>query len=190
MQMVHDSVSMLWPGTAQVPIGGCRDRALLESAVNRPFQSAFGEDAYPEVIGKAAALFHSLVANHCFMDGNKRTAVISLQNFLVLNGTFTFLSDEQMYELALETASHRVRGVSPAQAYDHLFRKFSEQTVSFSKLRLMGLEKPGIRNLYQLSVALRRRIKAVLKWHAHMKKSGLDPLEVRQLHAHLYEPEK
>lgn len=63
-----------------------RDVDLLEAAVQRPMSSAFGEDAYPTIIDKGAALFHSLVRNHAFVDGNKRTATIALVVFLRKNG--------------------------------------------------------------------------------------------------------
>jgi death-on-curing protein len=70
-------------------IGGrsqVRDVDLLESAVLRPMTSAFGEDAYPTIHDKAAALFHSLSRNHAFVDGNKRTSVVATILFLQLNG--------------------------------------------------------------------------------------------------------
>jgi len=57
-----------------------RDRGLLESAVARPQASAFGVDAYPDLASKAAALLHSLILNHAFVDGNKRTAVLSTED--------------------------------------------------------------------------------------------------------------
>lgn len=63
-----------------------RDVDLLESAVLRPATSAFGQDAYPTVTEKAAALFHSLSRNHPFVDGNKRTSTVALILFLELNG--------------------------------------------------------------------------------------------------------
>jgi death on curing protein len=63
-----------------------RDRALLESAVARPRASALEVDAYPDLISKAAALLHSLVLNHPFVDGNKRTAVLACLVFADLNG--------------------------------------------------------------------------------------------------------
>jgi death-on-curing protein len=63
-----------------------RDLGMLESAVMRPQASAFGEDAYPTLMEKAGALMHSLVLNHPFVDGNKRTATIALVDFLEING--------------------------------------------------------------------------------------------------------
>ena len=62
------------------------DFGLLESAVLRSQQTVFGQDAYPDINSKAAALLHSLVRNHPFIDGNKRTAVVALLVFYGLNG--------------------------------------------------------------------------------------------------------
>jgi death-on-curing protein len=61
------------------------DRNMLESAAARPLMSVFGEDAYPTVTEKAAALMHALVLNHPFVDGNKRTATLTTLAFLRLN---------------------------------------------------------------------------------------------------------
>ncbi|CAM5518826.1 Death-on-curing protein OS=Streptomyces cyaneofuscatus OX=66883 GN=G3I52_06380 PE=4 SV=1 [Streptomyces cyaneofuscatus] len=63
-----------------------RDAGLLESAVHRPSAAMFGEEAYPDVIDKAAALLQSLAVNHPFFDGNKRTAWLSCVTFLAMNG--------------------------------------------------------------------------------------------------------
>src|ERR1041385_4253608 len=71
-------VVQLWPGSEPVRANDRRDRGMIESAVARPFHSAFRQDAYPTLVEKAAALFHSLISNHPFHDGNKRTAVLAL----------------------------------------------------------------------------------------------------------------
>ncbi len=63
-----------------------RELGLLESALARPQASAFGQDAYPTIHEKAGALLHSLVLNHPFVDGNKRTATIATTIFLEVNG--------------------------------------------------------------------------------------------------------
>lgn len=65
---------------------GVKDAKLLNSAGNRPKASAFGEDAYPTVFEKAAALFESLAKNHAFYNANKRTAFASLVMVLKKNG--------------------------------------------------------------------------------------------------------
>lgn len=81
-----------------------RDFGLLDSAVHRP-QAAFGgEDAYPDVHSKAAALFHSLTRNHPFLDGNKRTAVVAVVMFYGLNGYRLEAEQGEMVALAVDVA--------------------------------------------------------------------------------------
>ncbi|RSS44772.1 type II toxin-antitoxin system death-on-curing family toxin [Streptomyces sp. WAC08241] len=63
-----------------------RDPGLLDSAVHRPSATVFGEEAYPDLLDKAAALLQSLAVNHPAVDGNKRTAWLSCMTFLALNG--------------------------------------------------------------------------------------------------------
>ncbi|MGW6456604.1 type II toxin-antitoxin system death-on-curing family toxin [Streptomyces sp. NPDC055078] len=63
-----------------------RDAGLLESAVHRPAAAMFGEEAYPDLVDKAAALLQSLAINHPLVDGNKRTAWLSCVTFLAMNG--------------------------------------------------------------------------------------------------------
>lgn len=62
-----------------------RDIGLLSSAAARPQATAFGEDAYPFMALKAAALMHSLARNHALIDGNKRLAWAATRIFLLLN---------------------------------------------------------------------------------------------------------
>ncbi|MDP2671284.1 MAG: type II toxin-antitoxin system death-on-curing family toxin [bacterium] len=64
---------------------GVRDWGLLASALGRPQASFAGEDLYPSLELKAAALIQSLSSNHPFVDGNKRTALATLEYFLFLN---------------------------------------------------------------------------------------------------------
>ena len=85
----------------QVPL---RDRSLLESAVARPQQSAFGEDAYPTVHLKAAALLQSLAQNQAFEDGNKRVAVLATFVFLGLNGLEVVTDDDTVVDLMIDIA--------------------------------------------------------------------------------------
>lgn len=63
-----------------------RDYGLLESALARPRASAFGQDAYPDIWQKAAALIESLARNRAFVDGNKRMAWYAAWVFLQING--------------------------------------------------------------------------------------------------------
>jgi death-on-curing protein len=59
---------------------------MLEAAEARPAASAFGQDAYPALAEKAAALLHSIARNHPFTDGNKRTATVAALMMLAVNG--------------------------------------------------------------------------------------------------------
>ena len=80
---------------------GLRDISLLESAVYR-LQTTFGGiDLYPSIFDKAAALVHSLLLNHPFVDGNKRTAIASMLVFLDLNGYFFSISQKELVKTAL-----------------------------------------------------------------------------------------
>ncbi len=63
-----------------------RDAGLLESAAHRPSAAMFGEEAYPDLIDKAAALLQSLAVSRPLFDGNKRTAWLSCVTFLAMNG--------------------------------------------------------------------------------------------------------
>ena len=65
---------------------GGRGLGLVESALNRP-RSGFGDyEQYPDIFSKSAVLLHSLLKNHPFLDGNKRTALASCAIFLKRNG--------------------------------------------------------------------------------------------------------
>jgi death on curing protein len=100
-----------WFAQSEDPIspGGVKDRKLLESAVARPFQSAGQADAYEDIFEKAAALFHSLVNNHGFHNGNKRVGLVAAQVLLAQEGYWLdHPSDEEMYEFARRAAAHEL----------------------------------------------------------------------------------
>jgi death on curing protein len=82
-----------------------RDYGLLEAAAARPQASAFGEDAYPTLELKAAALVHSLVSNHALVDGNKRLGLSGLITFLGVNGRRITLTEQEAYEFIVDLAS-------------------------------------------------------------------------------------
>lgn len=87
------------------------DYGLLESALARPKATAFGEDAYPTLHEKAAALFQSLAANHALLDGNKRTSLAALELFYELNGCCFSASDDDLFDLVIDVATGRLSGV-------------------------------------------------------------------------------
>ena len=67
-------------------LAGVRDLGMLESAVAQPLMTFGGQELYPTLVEKAAALGFSLIKNHPFNDGNKRVGHAALETFLVLNG--------------------------------------------------------------------------------------------------------
>lgn len=85
-----------------------RDLGLLDAAIARPQSSAFGEDAYPTVELKAAALLHSIVTNHALVDGNKRLGWLATTVFLDVNGESVDLGDDYAFQLVLDVAEGEV----------------------------------------------------------------------------------
>jgi death-on-curing protein len=81
---------------------GLRDLGLLESAVARPQATFAGADLYPDLWAKAAALMHSLVLNHPFVDGNKRVALTAAGVFLDLNGYRMNASNQEAVAFTLQ----------------------------------------------------------------------------------------
>lgn len=82
-----------------------RDHGLLESALARPGATVFGEDAYPTIHEKAAALLHSLARTHPLADGNKRLALAGTIAFYGLNGHRLTLTNDEAYDLVIAVAS-------------------------------------------------------------------------------------
>jgi death on curing protein len=75
---LHDQVLNRYGGAS-----GVRDSGLFDSALNRPFQTFGGEDLYPNPYHKAAAVIESIILNHPFIDGNKRTGFLLGASFLL-----------------------------------------------------------------------------------------------------------
>jgi len=102
-------------------LGGLRDRWALEAAVGRPQMTFGGEDLYPDVAAKAAALLHSLVLNHPFIEGNKRVGAHAAVVFLLANGAELTASAGALADVTLATA----RGELSAEALAIWFRQRS-----------------------------------------------------------------
>jgi len=83
-----------------------RDAGLLGSAAARPRTAVFGEDAYPDLWSKAAALLQSIVKNHPLVDGNERLGWLATATFLELNGIpASAASNGDVYELVMDCAA-------------------------------------------------------------------------------------
>ncbi|UXE68718.1 MAG: type II toxin-antitoxin system death-on-curing family toxin [Chryseotalea sp. WA131a] len=83
---------------------GIRDKGILESAIGRPFQTFDGKDLYPDPVDKAAAIFESIVSNHPFVDGNKRTAYVLLRLILKRNQLDINVDQDVKYDFVIKTA--------------------------------------------------------------------------------------
>lgn len=83
---------------------GVRDLSLLESAVARPWATFDGRDLYPDLFSKAAAMMDSLIHNHPFIDGNKRTGIAAAALFLRQNGHRLTATSEELEEFTLRVA--------------------------------------------------------------------------------------
>lgn len=88
---------------------GILDFTLLYSAIERPKATFAGNDLYPTVFDKATAYLHSLIQNHPFNDGNKRTAVAVTLRFLYINGYILKTSRGEMVNFALDIQKHKVK---------------------------------------------------------------------------------
>jgi len=86
--------------------GGLRDLAMLESALARPFASFDGNDLYPDLFRKSAALLDSLVNNHPFMDGNKRVGIVAAAMFLRINGVKLKCTQTELVSMTMQVATN------------------------------------------------------------------------------------
>ncbi len=104
--------------------GGCqgiRDIALLQSAVSRPMATFDNNDLCPDLFSKAAALMHSIIKNHPFVDGNKRTAITAASIFLLRNGYSLKTSNKALERFTLKVVNEYVE----LQAIAKWFKKYS-----------------------------------------------------------------
>jgi len=87
---------------------GLRDRGALESALARPAATFGGEDLYPDIADKAAALMHSLALNHPFVDGNKRVAAFAAIVFAESNGHECLATPDELVDTTLAVAEGKM----------------------------------------------------------------------------------
>ena len=84
-----------------------RDIGLLGSAVARPQTAVYGQDAYPDIWSKAAALLQSIVNNHALIDGNKRLGWLATAVFLEINGVSVIhVSNDDIYQFVIDVAAN------------------------------------------------------------------------------------
>ena len=94
---------------------GIRDKNLLASAVNTPFQTFMGNDLYPTIYDKAAQLCYGIANNHPFTDGNKRTALHSMYVYLIINGFDITASQQEVENLIINVAAGNMTNTELAE---------------------------------------------------------------------------
>ena len=100
---------------ADATVGGradVRDVGLLQAAVARPQASAFGEEAYPSLDEKAAALLQSIVAGHPLVDGNKRLGWVAVRLFYRFNDADVRPTADEAFDLVVTVANGERRDVA------------------------------------------------------------------------------
>ena len=85
-----------------------RDLRLLDSALSSAFQIFGGEELYPTLAEKGARLGFSLIANHAFLDGNKRIGMLLMLTFLEVNGSCLRLENDDIVKTALAVAGGKM----------------------------------------------------------------------------------
>jgi len=103
-----------------------KDLGLLDSALVRPKTTLFGEDAYPALELKAAAMVESLILNRPMIDGNKRSSWFALNVFLELNGHQMAASQEGAFEYVLSVATKKLDLQSSAEWIGQHIKLYSE----------------------------------------------------------------
>jgi death-on-curing protein len=88
---------------------GIRDIGLLESAINRPFATFDNKDLYPTPTEKAAAILESILINHPFLDGNKRTAYVLMRLILLENGLDISSDQDEKYLMIIDASIGKLR---------------------------------------------------------------------------------
>lgn len=87
---------------------GLRDEGLLDSALETAFSGFGGQEFYPTIEEKAARLGHSLIANHAFVDGNKRIGIFVMLTFLQVNDVKLNITNRDVIDAALGVAAGRM----------------------------------------------------------------------------------
>ncbi|WP_029520053.1 type II toxin-antitoxin system death-on-curing family toxin [Persephonella sp. IF05-L8] len=86
---------------------GVRDINLLKSALEIPFQTFEGKELYPSIEEKAAKLLETLIKNHPFVDGNKRTAYVLFTLYLELNGFYIKAEEDEKFKFVMKIAESK-----------------------------------------------------------------------------------
>jgi death on curing protein len=99
-EQIHDILIENFGGSK-----GVRDQGSLASALSRPYQTFDGKELYPSIVKKAAGLIESILVNHPFVDGNKRTGYVLMRLMLLANGHDISATQQEKYDFVISIAS-------------------------------------------------------------------------------------
>jgi death-on-curing protein len=154
IEALHDvGLSQIWPGLEPVERLTCRDLNLLASAASSPYESGFGIEYYPSLEAKAAYLFFHIATSHIFQNGNKRTAVLALDQFLSANSVYLMISNPDMEKLAESTADYNERREPREILLSRLQSTITKQSISYGVLR--NFSNKGYRRVLKSRKAIR-----------------------------------
>ena len=102
---------------------GLRDLGGLESALARPFQTFGGEDLYPDFFTKAAAIGESIIINHPFVDGNKRTGYVLMETILRFGNIKITAPNDELYKFVISISTGEI-------SFDEIVKWLKENTQS------------------------------------------------------------
>ena len=100
---IHEIMILRYGGSP-----GLRDAGLLESALASPRQTMFDQELYPDIAAKAAILLLGLLKNHPFVDGNKRTALVTTLRFLETNDCTLNATEDELFDFILNIITAKV----------------------------------------------------------------------------------
>lgn len=88
---------------------GIRDKGALDAALKRPFSTFDKKELYPTPLDKAAAIIESILTNHPFVDGNKRTGYVLMRLFLIQNGLDIVAEQNEKYEFVIAITKGEIK---------------------------------------------------------------------------------
>lgn len=94
---------------------GVRDMGRLQSAVATQQQEVFGQELYPSLYDKAAALIRAIIADHAFVDGNKRTGMLAGLTLMEVNGVRSKITEGALEDFAVQVAVEHMEVVAIAE---------------------------------------------------------------------------
>ena len=127
IHLIAEQVELIHAGVLAKSGGlfGTRDTRILEKLESSPRQAVFGKELYPTLFHKAAVYAHTIIAEHPFLDGNKRTGMIAAFTFLDVNEYKSTATDNEVFEYAITIATEKIE----IEAIAHWLKSHSRKVI-------------------------------------------------------------